>query len=214
MSAPVSCCHFTALAVVAFMIHAAGCATQSRPLVSIPVPPVVSTSEWGSSASTTDTARRHKITHITLHHGGVTFDPDRNVPDYLRGLQRWSRIEKGWIDVPYHFIIDLKGRIYEGRSIDFAGDTNTEYDPTGHALIEVIGNYELIEPTASQRQSIIQLMSWLAAKYDVPVANIAAHRDYSAQTVCPGKNLYRYLQDGAFQSAVRQNLVAAGKSGI
>ena len=30
----------------------------------------------------------------------------------------------------------------------------------------------------------------LAAKYHVPVERIASHRDYSSQTVCPGKNLY------------------------
>jgi hypothetical protein len=44
-------------------------------------------------------------------------------------LQDWSRNTRKWLDIPYHYIIDLDDRIYEGR------DTNTEYDSAGQALI-------------------------------------------------------------------------------
>jgi hypothetical protein len=40
----------------------------------------------------------------------------------------------------------------------------------------------------------------------VPVERIASHRDFSAQTVCPGKNLYRYVQQGYFRDKVTQRL--------
>ncbi len=157
---------------------------------------IVTRAQWGSvplSAAADAVPRRQTITHITLHHGGVAFAKDRDVRQYLRDLQAWSRRDKQWIDVPYHYVIDFEGRVYEGRPIEYAGDTNTEYDPAGHALIELIGNYEEIEPSTAQLQAIAKTMAMLAVQYRVPVAEIRGHRDYSKQTECPGKNLYRHL---------------------
>jgi len=50
-------------------------------------------------------------------------------------------------------------------------------------------------------------MTYLAAKFHVPVSSIRGHRDY-AKTLCPGKNLYRYLQDGYFAAAIGARLDA------
>jgi hypothetical protein len=126
--------------------------------------------------------------------------------EYLRALQGWSRRDKSWIDMPYHYVIDLQGRIYAGRDIEFAGDTNTEYDPTGHALVEVVGNFEEVEPNAAQLDAVVRVMSWLAAKHGVDEKAIATHRDFSKQTVCPGRNLYRYIENGWIRDRVRENL--------
>lgn len=83
----------------------------------------------------------HSISKITLHHGGVEFNGELPTSQYLRNLQFWSRRDRPWPDLPYHFIIDLKGEIWEGRPLQFKGDTNTKYDPAGHALIVLLGNY-------------------------------------------------------------------------
>jgi hypothetical protein len=40
----------------------------------------------------------------------------------------------------------------------------------------------------------------------VPVENIASHRDHSDKTVCPGANLYRYVQSGYFREQVATRL--------
>jgi len=125
---------------------------------------------------------------------------------YLRNLQTWSRRDKHWIDIPYHYIIDLEGKVYEGRSIKYAGDTNTEYNPTGHALIEVVGNFEEVMPNDKQIDAVVNTMTWLAEKYNVPADSIRAHKDYSKQTVCPGKNLYKYIENGYFRNKVKENL--------
>ncbi len=113
-----------------------------------------------------------------------------------------------WIDIPYHYVIDLNGTIYRGRDIAFAGDTNTTYDPAGHALIEVVGNYEEIEPNAAQLDAVVALMTMLAAKYSLPPEMIRGHRDYVRDTVCPGKKLHRYLENGFFRDRVRKNLAS------
>ncbi len=153
-------------------------------------------------------ARRHSITHITLHHQGETFKPGTDVHKYLRNLQTWSRNTKGWLDIPYHYVIDLEGHTYAARDIAYAGDTNTEYDPKGHALIEVVGNFEEVEPNQQQLDAVVALMASLAAQYGVPVENIASHRDHSDKTVCPGANLYRYVQSGYFREQVATKLGA------
>ena len=173
---------------------------------------IVPVASWGGTPSVDAKARRHRITHITLHHQGEPFKPGTDPQAYLRRLQTWSRAEKGWLDIPYHYVIDLEGRIYGARDIAYAGDTNTEYDPKGHALIEVVGNFEEVEPNQQQLDAVVSLMAMLADKYQVSLDDIQSHRDYSDKTVCPGENLYRYVKDDYFRHKVALRL-AQGQAG-
>lgn len=167
---------------------------------------IISAQQWGGTPSIDSLAKKHEIKYITLHHAGVPFPKGKDIIQYMRNLQSWSRREKKWIDLPYHYVIDLEGKIYEGRDINYAGDTNTEYDPTGHALIEVVGNFEDVEPNQEQLDAVVRTMTMLSIKYSVPVDSIRGHKDYSMRTSCPGKNLYPYLQNGYFKEKVEKNL--------
>lgn len=188
---------------LSLLLAATAAFAQTLPEVERSIVPVAA---WGGTPADPALAHRQTITHITLHHQGEPFRPGTDPRQYLRKLQTWSRNTKHWLDIPYHYIIDLDGNIYEGRKIDYAGDTNTEYDPTGHALIEVVGNFEEVEPNRQQLDAVVRLMAMLAHKYDVPLDHIASHRDFSTQTVCPGANLYRYVQDGYFRHKVALRL--------
>ncbi|GAB3377096.1 peptidoglycan recognition protein family protein [Massilia agri] len=167
---------------------------------------IVPVSAWGGTPADASKARRHAITRITLHHQGEPFKPGTDPQAYLRRLQSWSRASKGWLDIPYHYVIDLDGRMYEARHIDYAGDTNTDYDPSGHALIEVVGNFEEVEPNQAQLDAVVELMAMLAAKYKVSLDDIRSHRDHSDNTVCPGANLYRYVKEDYFRHKVALRL--------
>ena len=167
---------------------------------------IISVQQWGGTPSIDSLAKKHQLKNITLHHAGVPFPKEKDIIQYMRNLQSWSRREKKWIDLPYHYVIDLEGKIYEGRNINYAGDTNTEYDPAGHALIEVVGNFEEVEPNQAQLDAVVRTMTFLAVKYNVPVDSIRGHKDYSTKTSCPGKNLYPYLQNGYFKENVGKNL--------
>ncbi|HUQ19957.1 MAG TPA: N-acetylmuramoyl-L-alanine amidase [Gemmatimonadaceae bacterium] len=149
----------------------------------------------------------HRITHITLHHSGDAepLKPTDDVVKKLRGLQAWGASDRNWWDVPYHYLLDLDGHIYEGRDWHFMGETNTAYDPNGHFLITVIGNYERQEPTPAELAAIADLMAWAVKKFDVPLENIGGHYNY-ASTDCPGKNLRKYLEDGTFKRMVSARL--------
>jgi len=160
--------------------------------------------EWGSQPVIEDSLE-HAIRYITIHHGGVEVSPDEDPHLYLQNLQLWSRNEKNWSDIPYHFLIDLQGRVYEGRPVCFPGDTNTDYDPSGHLLISIIGNYEVQEFTTDQYTVLVELLVHFCTIYQLDPAVIKAHRDYT-QTACPGKNIYLYLENGRLISDVRHML--------
>ena len=148
-----------------------------------------------------------RITSITLHHEGSPepLRPEDNPVAKLRALQSWSASDRNWWDVPYHYLIDLDGRIYEGRDWHYMGETNTTYDPTGHFLITVIGNYDQQEATPAELDAIADLMAWAVEKFDVPLDSIGGHYQY-ADTDCPGKNLRKYLEDGTFRRMVAARL--------
>lgn len=148
-----------------------------------------------------------RITSITLHHEGSTKPllPGDDPVAQLRALQSWSASDRNWWDVPYHFLIDLDGHVYEGRDWHYMGETNTTYDPEGHLLITVIGNYNLQEPTQAELNSIADVMAWAVKKFDVPLDSIKGHYQY-ARTDCPGRNLRKYLEDGTFRRMVAARL--------
>ncbi len=166
---------------------------------------VITRAEWGWQPLDR-VLPQHSINKITIHHGGEEFAEGKDMIQYLRNLQSWSRSEKNWIDIPYHFMIDLKGNIYEARPINYPGDTNTDYDVTGHALICVVGNYEIQTIKEVQLKSLAKLVAFLKQKYQVELKDIKGHKDYTTQTVCPGKDLYKYLADGSFIKMVEAEL--------
>ncbi len=149
----------------------------------------------------------HRITHVTLHHTGDT-KPLRREDDpvtRLRGLQSWGASDRNWWDVPYHYLLDLDGRVFEGRDWHFIGETNTNYNPNGHFLISIIGNYDLQEPTPAQLGSIADMMAWALQTFSLPLESIGGHYQY-ADSGCPGKFLRRYLEDGTITRMVKERL--------
>jgi hypothetical protein len=151
----------------------------------------------------------HRITHVTLHHTGSAepLRPEDDPRAKLRGLQAWGAADRNWWDVPYHFLIDLEGRVYEGRDWRYMGETNTTYDPRGHLLISVIGNYARQEATPAQLDAIADLMAWALARFDLPPTRIGGHYDH-AETSCPGPHLRKHLEDGPLHRMVRERLGA------
>ena len=165
---------------------------------------IITREEW-KSVSTTDSIEKHQIKRLTIHHGGVYFDPHKDVREYLRNLQEWSRKEKGWIDIPYHFLMDMDGLLYEGRPAYFPGDTNTDYDPHGHLLICIIGNYEEQTLRTVQYENLIMWLDYSCRQYNIPADSIKGHKDYT-ETLCPGKNIYEYLKSGQLITDVKKVL--------
>lgn len=176
-----------------------GCKVQQQ--VALPKDvSIVTRQEWGAVPSVLH-MRKHVPQQITIHHTAVKQAPTRTLADKLKGLQKFSiehsqlasgKVKEPWADIPYHFYIAADGAIGEGRPLQYVGDSNTPYDPTGHALIVLEGNFENEEITETQYQSLQKLVISIARQYRIAPDKISGHKDH-AETACPGTNLYALI---------------------
>ena len=107
-------------------------------------------------------------------------------------------------------MIDRNGHIYQGRPYTAVGDTRTSYDPTGHLLIAVKGNFEEQELTEPQLESLTAMLAWGVSEFEVPPTEITGHRDWAA-TACPGESLYALIANGELAASAAQE---AGDSAV
>ena len=185
------------LAFPLMLVVLSGCMT-SRSLRGVPRDvPFVTRYEWGA-AEPVAAMKPHVPQRITIHHTAGRQAPARSAAEKMRALQAFSQREDSlddgrrkpaWPDVPYHFYVAVDGTVVEGRDLGFAGDSNTPYDPTGHLLVVLEGNFEEEDVTPAQRASLYRLVWSLARRWKIPADQIRGHRDF-AQTLCPGERLY------------------------
>nr|WP_238530427.1 peptidoglycan recognition family protein [Oscillochloris trichoides] len=147
---------------------------------------------------------------IVIHHEGN--DQTYNV----REVQRKHMLGNGWTDIGYHYAIDPKGVIYEGRDIGVRG-SHVEGQNTGKIGVLLLGDFQpgpevsiggiVIwrdtddpRPTQQQVTMATALIRWLDVKYGIE--SVGAHRDYVA-TECPGDNAMPFIP--SFNAAAQQN---------
>ncbi|MHC4064040.1 MAG: peptidoglycan recognition protein family protein, partial [Planctomycetota bacterium] len=168
--------------------------------------PVVQTTPrtvWADADPIADRLTPHTPQYLTIHHAGVKDDGTVPGDEKMRRLLRFSLNDKTWGDVPYHFVIDRQGHVWEGRSVQFAPDTNTGYNVDGHIGICVNGELTSQPLHESQYRSLIDLLAKLSFELDIPDGRIAGHMDYSpGKTDCPGV-LEHYIRDGTILGHVR-----------
>jgi len=166
-------------------------------LVLVPDPPasarltVIPKTAWGA-APVVGTFVEHQITRITVHHSGSFLKDNQNAPQRLRDHQTYHQTDQGWPDLAYHYVVDRNGHVYEGRPVWAVGDTNTDYDPTGHFLICCEGEFNNQTPTPDQLEAAAGLAAWARTRYGVGLDTVIGHRDV-ASTSCPGDTLYAEL---------------------
>ena len=174
-------------------------------------PPIVTREQWGSQPQPIDDSHKHTPKYITIHHGGTVWKAGTDPVKFVRGVQAYGQREKHWPDLPYHFMIAPDGRIFEGRPIEYEPQSNTNYPLQGHIGVELMGNFEEQRPSVAQLKTTVALAAWLCQDLHIDPSQIAGHKDRAEkQTVCPGKDFYRYLQDGEFVGWVKETL--AGKT--
>lgn len=93
---------------------------------------------------------------------------------------------KGWSDIGYHFLVDYKGNIHEGRPLTRRGAHEEKYNGTAIG-IAAIGNFEEEKMPPEQERAIIELSRKLMKQYNISPQNLLLHRDVDA-TACPGKH--------------------------
>jgi hypothetical protein len=124
---------------------------------------------------------------VVFHHSALPLS------DGPRQIQYKHMHDKGFADIGYHFVIDDRGQIYEGRSITVRG-AHTGGHNTGTVGVVLMGNFEETEPTPVQLANATILVRYLTYQYTL--SHLAGHRDFQPdETVCPGKHLEPRLPD-------------------
>lgn len=169
--------------------------TQQAAPQPFPRPAIVSAAEWGSKPQPIADDRKQVVRFLTVHHAGELWKEGDEPVRKLRGLQKYGQEQKNWPDLPYHLLIAPDGRIFEGRSMDYEPETNTDYDTNGHVGVLLWGNFEEQRVSREQLVALVDTLAWLSDKYGVAPADIRGHKD-RAETLCPGRDFYRYITDG------------------
>lgn len=181
-------------------------AVSSPTTVPSQVVEVICRDAWGAEEAQSS-MRPHVIERLTLHHTAAPLGDNRDAPARARHHQRFH-LDSGFADIAYHFIVDLRGNILEGRPIEYVGETFTDYDPTGHLLVCCEGDFNDQGTTEAQLLSVARVFAWGCVTFDVSPSTLAGHRDY-ASTSCPGDELYSAISDGSLRRSIA-DVVATG----
>lgn len=147
---------------------------------------VISKEGWGGGP--TGEFQSHEIVRLTYHHTASSGSDPAGAPDRIRGYQKFHQAQE-WPDMAYHYLIDQAGRIYEGRPVDAVGNTFTEYDPTGHFLTCLDGDFDVEQPSPESINALATMLAWASKTYGIVPQTLSGHRDH-AVTTCPGGFAY------------------------
>ena len=161
---------------------------------------VLEKASWSETPDASGFRVQDQITAITIHHTAVTLGDNRDAPDRFRQHEAYHR-SQGWPDIAYHLLIDRNGNVFEGRPLWAIGDTFTNYDPTGHFLPTLEGDFNSQSPSAAQTDTLATVVAWAMNHYGLDSSVIAGHRDLAA-TSCPGTNLYSFISSAEFTDTV------------
>ena len=158
------------------------------------------------------------IRQLVVHHTAQKISGDARPPvERMRALYDYHANGRGWGDIGYHYIIDEKGQIYEGRG----GGKNVVgghvyCGNVGSIGIAMMGNFELEKPTQAQTSSLKWLLADLADTYDINLERstkfhggampvVVGHGDLIA-TECPGYYVRNTL------GTIRKHVIAGNYS--
>ena len=100
------------------------------------------------------------------------------------------------------FRLEAAGGLLLLIAAKYAGDTNTNYDPTGYIQVVMEGNFEKTKPTSAQLSSLETLLVEQAKKWRVTADEILVHKGVAA-TLCPGRHFISIFPDLQARIAAR-----------
>jgi hypothetical protein len=186
-------------------------------------PPIIARRAWAQGMAPPRVSPGYGAVRVAfVHH---TENPNGygpgEVPAMLRAIYAYHRFVRGWNDIGYNFVVDLFGRIFEGRAggVDepVVGAQAGGYNLASTG-VAVLGSFMETPISAAARDALERLLAWklslhglpamgratvrvnpagavysrYPANARVPLARISGHRDGDS-TDCPGSVLYAEL---------------------
>lgn len=131
---------------------------------------------------------KRKINFLHIHH---TAEPNKN---NYKGRQtivdifNYHTKVRGWGDIGYHYIISPSGTIWACRDLKRDPVSIANYNYAALALA-LIGNFETELLEKAQRQTMIELTSFLLKTFRLEIPGAIIFHNEKAPTACPGKNI-------------------------
>lgn len=157
-------------------------------------------SAWGARrAIPSGMNRMVPIRAVTIHHDAVllTDSGEASVRSRIAGHQRYHMNDRDWADVGYHFMVDRRGVIWEGRGLGWQGAHVKDHNE-GNIGVMALGNYNQQSPTSDQLAGLVRIVRACQTHYGVPGSAVRTHQEWRASE-CPG----RYLQSAVEQQRAR-----------
>jgi len=146
---------------------------------------------WTDSVAQAWQLREAKpFSRITVHHQGAGLAAsghENSVAAAIDAIFGGHR-RLGYADIGYHFVIDYDGRVWEGRSLAYAGAHVASQNDDNIGIL-VLGNYNRQKPSALSLKSLRTLTEALRQRYSIRPERLFGHRELGASD-CPGKNLF------------------------
>ena len=183
----------------------------------VSAPRIYSRSEWGSSQPNSSpkwTPRYWKLRRAMVHHtvSNATTSFSGSAAN-VRAIWYQHAINNRWGDIGYNYLVDQRGRIFQGRyySKPYSAAWRKEVEG-GHTYryndysigIAALGNFQRTGPSSALLENIGKIAGFRIAKYGLGGTamyrdekgrsqyRVAGHRNYTS-TACPGYNLYRRM---------------------
>ena len=161
----------------------------------------MSAQEVGDEEITTDLVARvriavhHTETFVTAGEQGM--GPARSaqqVKTLLCGIRNYHMSNansdgEAWADIGYHYLIDWKGRVWQGRKVEKQGANVSNMNP-GTIGVALLGDFERQHPTPAQLLALKRMLAYLVYAYKISPLSIHGHHEYKA-TSCPGRYMER-----------------------
>jgi N-acetylmuramoyl-L-alanine amidase len=135
---------------------------------------------------------------ITVHHsdavGSFSFNGSAaNSGAAIKSIQRHHQLENDWSDIGYHFLVDGRGRVFEGRSLKWqgahAGNPKKNRRNIGVCLL---GNFDKEHLSQEARDALSDLLDQLRSSHKISRNEIYLHKEMSS-TECPGAHLSQWV---------------------
>ena len=142
------------------------------------------------------------VNKLTIHHSGdgkpFLGESTADVARHLQIVQQ-AHLQRGMIDIAYHFAVDRTGRVWQLRWLEYEGQ-HVRRSPNGvpnnpHNIgVVMLGDFDKQGVTVNQRDRLFTMVRLLRNKYSLAQRVVYMHGELVG-TSCPGARLRPLIQD-------------------